>query len=139
MGPFRNEPLTDFSKPENLQAMKAAIEKVRGELGREYPLIIGGKKVMTKDKLKSIKEGDRTLLDNSMILFGSSFSDGNRHDPANLPILLAGSGNGSVKPGRHVKYPNETPLTNLWLSMIDRAGATGVSSLGDSTGRLENL
>src|SRR5512133_2472908 len=54
VGPFRNEPMTDFSKPENLQAMKTAIEKIRGELGREYPLIIGGKKVMTKDKLKSI-------------------------------------------------------------------------------------
>jgi 1-pyrroline-5-carboxylate dehydrogenase len=54
VGPFRNEPLTDFTKPENAQAMKAAIEKIRGELGREYPLIIGGKKVMTKDKLKSI-------------------------------------------------------------------------------------
>ena len=54
VGPFRNEPLTDFSKPENAQAIKAAIEKIRGELGREYPLIIGGKKVMTKDKLKSI-------------------------------------------------------------------------------------
>jgi 1-pyrroline-5-carboxylate dehydrogenase len=54
VGPFRNEPMTDFSKPENLQAMKSAIEKIRGELGREYPLIIGGKKVMTRDKLKSI-------------------------------------------------------------------------------------
>lgn len=54
IGPFKNEPLTDFTKPENQQAMKAAIEKVRGELGREYPLIIGGKPVFTKDKLKSI-------------------------------------------------------------------------------------
>ncbi len=54
LGPFRNEPLTDFTKPENQAAMKAAIEKVRSELGREYPLIIGGQKVFTKDKLKSI-------------------------------------------------------------------------------------
>jgi 1-pyrroline-5-carboxylate dehydrogenase len=54
VGPFRNEPATDFSRPENLQAMKAAIEKIRGELGREHPLMIGGKKVMTQDKLKSI-------------------------------------------------------------------------------------
>ncbi len=54
VGPFRNEPLTDFSKPENQQAMRAAIEKVRRELGREYPLVIGGKEVFTKDKLKSI-------------------------------------------------------------------------------------
>ncbi len=54
LGPFKNEPLTDFTKPENQQAMKAAIEKVRKELGREYPLVIGGQKVFTKDKLKSI-------------------------------------------------------------------------------------
>jgi len=54
VGPFRNEPLIDFSKPENAQAMRTAIEKVRSELGREYPLIIGGRKVTTKDKLKSI-------------------------------------------------------------------------------------
>jgi len=54
VAPFKNEPLTDFTKPENQQAMKAAIEKVRGELGREYPLLIGGKEVFTKDKLKSI-------------------------------------------------------------------------------------
>ncbi|MFB3815286.1 MAG: L-glutamate gamma-semialdehyde dehydrogenase [Terriglobales bacterium] len=54
VGPFKNEPLTDFTKPENQQAMRAAIEKVRRELGREYPLVIGGKEVFTKDKLKSI-------------------------------------------------------------------------------------
>ncbi len=54
VGPFKNEPLTDFTKPANQQAMKAAIQKVRSELGREYPLVIGGQKVSTKDKLKSI-------------------------------------------------------------------------------------
>jgi 1-pyrroline-5-carboxylate dehydrogenase len=54
VGPFRNEPLTDFSKPENQQAMRAAIEKVRSELGREYPLVVGGKDVFTKDKIRSI-------------------------------------------------------------------------------------
>src|ERR1041385_7746749 len=53
-------------------------------------------------KLKRIKEGERTLLDNSMVLFGSSFSDGNRHDPNNLPIVLAGRGGGKIKSGRHV-------------------------------------
>jgi 1-pyrroline-5-carboxylate dehydrogenase len=54
VGPFRNEPLTDFSKPENQQAMRAAIEKVRSELGREYPLVVGGKDFFTKDKIRSI-------------------------------------------------------------------------------------
>ena len=54
VGPFRNEPATDFTKEENKKAMRAAIEKVRGELGREYELVIGGKRVKTKDKLRSI-------------------------------------------------------------------------------------
>jgi hypothetical protein len=65
------------------------------------------------DKLKSIKEGDKTLLDNSMILFGSSFSDGNRHDPNNLPILLGGSAGGKIKSGRYIACEKNTPLCNL--------------------------
>jgi hypothetical protein len=90
-------------------------------------------------KLKSIKEGEGTLLDHCLIAYGSGISDGDRHNHDDLPILLAGHGNGTVKTGRHLKFPNETPVTNLWLSMIDRAGATGVERLGDSTGRLENI
>ncbi len=91
------------------------------------------------NRLKSIPEGDGTLLDHSLIAYGSGISDGDAHNHDNLPVLLAGRGNGTVNPGRHVKYAKETPLTNLWLSVIDRAGATGVQSLGDSTGRLENI
>lgn len=91
------------------------------------------------DRLKSIKEGDGTLLDHCLVAYGSGISDGDRHNHDDLPIVLAGRGNGSANPGRHVKYPNETPVTNLWLSMVDRAGATGVDSIGDSTGRLENI
>jgi len=86
-------------------------------------------------KLKSIKEGERTLLDNSMILYGCAFGDGNSHDPKDLPILLAGRGGGTLKPGRHVKYPESTPLTNLYLSMLDCVGVSP-TKLGDSTGRL---
>jgi hypothetical protein len=88
------------------------------------------------DKLKSIKEGDRTLLDNSMILFGSSFSDGNRHDPANLPIVLAGTAGGKIKSGRHIPCKKDTPLCNLYVSMLDRIG-TPVESFGDSTEALD--
>ena len=84
------------------------------------------------DKLKSIKEGEKTLLDNSMILFGSSMSDGNRHDPKNLPIVLAGNAGGKVKGGRHIKCGNRTPLCNLYVSMLDNMG-TPVESFGDST------
>ena len=85
-------------------------------------------------KLKSIREGDGTLLDNSMIVYGSGIGDGNRHNHDDLPILLAGKGGGTIKTGRHVKYPTKTPLNNLYLSMLDRIGAP-VESLGDSTGR----
>jgi hypothetical protein len=87
-------------------------------------------------KLKAIKEGDGTLLDNSMILFGSSFSDGNRHDPNNLPIILAGKAGHKIKSGRHIKCEKKTPLCNLYVSMLDRMG-TPVESFGDSNGAID--
>ncbi len=89
-------------------------------------------------KLKSIPEGEGTLLDNCMIAYGSGNSDGNRHTHDNLPIVLAGKGGGSLKTGRHIRYPRETPVNNLWLGMLDRMGAH-TESLGDSTGVLPNL
>ncbi len=88
------------------------------------------------DKLKAIKEGDGTLLDNSMILFGSSFSDGNRHDPNNVPVILAGKAGNKIKSGRHIKTGKKTPLCNLYVSMLDRMG-TPVESFGDSTGAVD--
>lgn len=89
-------------------------------------------------KLKETKEGDGNLLDRSMIVYGSGIGDGDAHNHDNLPVLLAGRGGGSIQAGRHLKYPNGTPLTNLYLSMLDRLGAK-VEKLGDSTGRLTNL
>jgi hypothetical protein len=89
-------------------------------------------------KLKSVKEGDGTLLDNSMIAYGSAIEDGNRHTHHDVPVLLAGKGGGSLKSGRHLRYPKETPLNNLWLAMLDRMDAR-TSKLGDSTGLLEGL
>jgi len=89
-------------------------------------------------KLKSIREGDGTLLDSCMVAYGSANSDGNRHNHDDLPILLAGKAGGTLKTGRHLRYPRETPLSNLWLAMLDRVGAK-VSELGDSTGRLSGL
>ncbi len=88
------------------------------------------------DKLASIREGERSLLDNSMVLFGSSLSDGNRHDPSNLPIILAGKAGGRIIPGRHIASPKKTPLCNLYVSMLDKMG-TPVDAFGDSTGALE--
>ena len=86
------------------------------------------------EKLRSVNEGDRTLLDNSMIVYGSGLGDGNRHNHADLPVVLAGRGGGTIKTGRHIKMSDETPLNNLLVSMIDRVGAK-VDSFGDSTGR----
>ncbi|MGN6133799.1 MAG: DUF1552 domain-containing protein [Aureliella sp.] len=89
-------------------------------------------------KMKAIPEGEGTLLDHSMVMFGSGLSDGNRHNHDNLPILLAGSAGGSIQTGRHVRYDLETPVCNLFLSMLDRMGAE-VPFIGDSTGRLPGL
>jgi len=89
-------------------------------------------------KLKSVQEGDGTLLDNCMIVYGGAIGDGNRHNHDNLPILLAGRGGGTVTPGRHLKLDKETPMTNLYLSMLDRMGVAA-QRVGDSTGKLENV
>jgi len=89
-------------------------------------------------KLKETREGEATLLDNCMIAYGSGNSDGNQHSKSNLPILLAGRAGGALRPGRHVRFTAETPLANLWLSMLHRMGVE-VERFGDSTGRLNML
>jgi hypothetical protein len=73
-----------------------------------------------------------------MIVYGSSLADGNRHTHHDLPILVAGGANGKLKMGRHLRYAKETPLTNLYLSLLDHAGVKP-ETLGDSTGRLTSL
>lgn len=89
-------------------------------------------------RLDSIVEGNgKTLLQNSMILYGSGNSDGNRHTHSNLPILLAGEGGGALTPGRFVDH-GQTPMSNLLLTLADHMGASGIERLGDSTGRLQN-
>ncbi len=89
-------------------------------------------------KLKSIPEGEGTLLDHSMIVYGSGLSDGNQHIHADLPVILAGRGDGSLRPGRHIAYKKGTPMTNLYLTLLDRAGVHP-ESIGDSDGRVEHL
>ena len=86
--------------------------------------------------MSSIREGERTLLENSMVLFGSSFSDGNRHDPSNLPIVLAGKGGGKINTGRHIASPKGTPLCNLYVPMLEAMG-TPVERFGDSNGTID--
>ncbi len=90
------------------------------------------------NRLKSVKEGDGTLLDHSMIVYGSGNGDGNRHNHDDLPILLAGRGCGTIRPGRSIQYGRETPLNNLWVSMLNRMDIRDVQ-LGDSTGELKKL
>ena len=90
------------------------------------------------EKLKSAREGEGTLLDNCMIVYGGAIGDGNRHNHDNLPILLAGRGGGALQAGRHVRYDRETPMTNLYLAMLDRMGVSA-ERVGDSTGKLENI
>jgi hypothetical protein len=109
--------------------------------------------------MKSIKEGDGTLLDNSMICFGGGISDGNQHNHDNLPLVLAGRGGGTITSGRHIvldgddakqateRYTlqgaatppkTEAPIANLYLSMLNRMGVP-VKQFGDSTGQLAVL
>ena len=85
------------------------------------------------NKLKSTPDGDGSLLDHSMIVYGSGISDGNMHRHDDLPILLAGKGAGTIKPGRHIRCAAETPITNLYVSMLNRMGVD-VDAFGDSTG-----
>jgi hypothetical protein len=89
-------------------------------------------------RLRGIQEGERTLLDNAMIMCGSSLSDGNRHDPNNLPILLGGKGGGRIASGRHLASPHNTPLCNLYVAMLDCMGIQ-VPRFGDSTEPLRGL
>lgn len=87
------------------------------------------------DQLAAVSEGDQTLLNNSLVMYGSAISDGNRHSHHDLPIVLAGNAGGHVKTGRHLVFAKETPLNNLFLTMADYLDAN-VRKLGDSSGRL---
>jgi hypothetical protein len=91
------------------------------------------------DKLRSTPDGDGSLLDHALILYGGALSDGNQHLYTDLHLLLvAGAGAGAgIKGGRHVRYPRGTPMGNLLLTMLDKANVPYIDRLGDSTGRLE--
>ena len=89
-------------------------------------------------RLKGVPEGEGTLRDNCMVAYGSAISDPNRHNHHDLPLIMAGKGGGTIQTGRYIRYPQETPLNNLWLSMLERFGAPA-QKLGDSTGVLRGL
>jgi hypothetical protein len=91
------------------------------------------------DKLNQVKDVDgRTLLHNSMIVYGSGNADGNRHTHANLPLLLAGAGGGVLRTGRYVKHGSK-PMANLYLSMAHTLGVRKLERFGDSTGALTDI
>ncbi|MES1260860.1 MAG: DUF1552 domain-containing protein [Acidobacteriota bacterium] len=90
------------------------------------------------DKLKNTQDGDGSLLDHSMVVYGSALCDGNQHQHENVPTVIVGRGNGSLRPGRHVVYPKGTPLTNLYMSLLDRMDVHP-ETIGDSNGKLEHL
>ena len=88
------------------------------------------------EKLASKPDGDGSLLDHSMVLYGSGLGDGSVHAPHDLPILLAGGAAGQIQGGSHIGYPKDTPVTNLFVSIMDRMGVRQ-DRFGDSTGKLD--
>ena len=90
------------------------------------------------EKLKNTPDGDGNLLDHSMLLYGSSISDGNAHTHHDLPLVLIGGAAGQIKGGRHIRYAPETPMNNLLLTMLDKAGVPA-ETLGDATGKIDQL
>jgi hypothetical protein len=90
------------------------------------------------EKMQSIKVGRGTLLDSTMVVYVAGISAGDRYALNDLPILLEGKGAGTIKSGRHVDCPNQIPMTNLFLTLLDRVGVH-VETLGDSTGKIAQL
>lgn len=120
----------DLSHHGNDEAKKQKIAKINRLHATQFAYFL--------QKLKATPEGNGTLLDNCMIVYGSGIGDGNRHNHDDLPVLVAGKGGNTITTGRHIKYARNTPMTNLYLSMLDRTGVK-IDRLGDSTGRLQGL
>ena len=120
----------ETSHHENNAEKLAQYQRINQWHVEQYAYFIG--------KLRSIREGNGTLLDQSMIVLGAGMRDGNAHSPKNLPIILAGRGGGTIATGRHVVHEKGTPLANLWHSMLHRVGAP-VERFADSAGELKGL
>ena len=120
----------DLSHHSGNHEKQARISKINAHHMEQFAYLIG--------KLKGVKEGGGTLLDHSLIMYGSGIADGNAHEHGDLPILLMGKGGNSLHPGRHIRFPEETPLCNLYVWMLNRLGVRA-DKFGDSNGRLEEL
>ncbi|HAY81773.1 MAG TPA: hypothetical protein DCY79_18365 [Planctomycetaceae bacterium] len=119
-----------LSHHRNKEDMMTKIQRIDRFLADQFAYFL--------QKLRDVREGEGTLLDHCMVMYGSGLSDANRHAHDNLPIVLAGRGCGTITPGQHVVMSSETPLNNLFLSLLDRMDAK-VDKLGDSSGRLTAL
>jgi len=90
------------------------------------------------EKMKNTPDGDGSLLDHSILMYGTGMGDSDHHTPVNLPVVLAGGGCGQLAGGRHVQYPADTPMTNLGLTLLSKVGVK-MDRIADSTGRLPDL
>ena len=90
------------------------------------------------EKLSTTPDGDGSLLDQSLLVYGAGISDSNTHFHDNLPIALVGGSAAGLKGGRHIRYPDDTPVTNLWMTLLDKMGVPA-EKVGDSTGHVEHL
>ena len=119
-----------LSHHQNKEDKIGSLKKIDKFLATEFGYFLG--------KLQSVREGEGTLLDHSMVLYGSGLGDANRHDHGRLPVVLAGKANGTIQTGRHIVYKSEEPMNNLFLSVLDRLDAK-IDKIGDSSGRLKTL
>jgi len=123
--PDAHHPITHHAgEPEKI----AKVEKINAYHVTQFAYLL--------EKMRSTPDGDGTLLDHATLIYGTGMGECNAHDPRNIPLLLAGGGCGTLKGGRHIRYPKETPLANLHLTLLDNFGVKR-DRIGDSTGRLE--
>ena len=113
-----------LSHHQNNQEKIAAISKINRYHVEQFAYIVS--------QMATIQEGERTLLDNTAVVYGSAIRDGDLHDHSNLPIIVAGGAGGKLPSGQHLTFPENTPLMNLFLTLLQQAGAP-VNSVGDST------
>jgi hypothetical protein len=88
------------------------------------------------EKMRSMPDGDGSLLDHSLLVYGSALSDGNMHLYKDLPVLLVAGASTGIQGGRHIRYPENTPMANMYVTLLDKLGIH-VENFGDSTGRVD--
>jgi hypothetical protein len=123
--PEQHHPVSHHRNDPELIAKKAKIDTYHVQLLTYF-----------LEKLKATPDGDGSLLDHSLTMYGGGMGNGNLHRHADLPCLLAGNLGGPFKTGRHLQYPQDTPMSNLLLTLADKAGVH-VEKMGDSTGELQ--